>query len=260
MKKTNVKSHSSTKPLKTYKTDETLSHGICQNTFHNILRCDNPQEGHPETKMTFVPIKVNQRFVPSSHIFKGENPEEIKISKKSGIRYTPSNVLFNDEYFEKNPKINPQKKKGYAINKLWQQNKYSNGQLINSKSCKFLSKKKIDDNYNKNPIKINTKEENQKMNQEIAAKSLRHAKAYDGFLGSKNCKRILGGINRPNLEKNAKDKNDTYNNNSDKVTKNNFNINQKAVMINKNKDNFVPYYGKRHFRFVSFGKNSYTFA
>ena len=133
----------------TDKTDETLSHGICQNTFHNILRCDNPQEGHPETKMTFVPIKVNQRFVPSSHIFKGENPEEIKISKKSGIRYTPSNVLFNDEYFEKNPKINPQKKKGYAINKLWQQNKYSNGQLINSKSCKFLSKKKIDDNYNK---------------------------------------------------------------------------------------------------------------
>ncbi len=210
--------------------------------------------------MTFVPIKVNQRFVPSSHIFKGENPEEIKISKKSGIRYTPSNVLFNDEYFEKNPKINPQKKKGYAINKLWQQNKYSNGQLINSKSCKFLSKKKIDDNYNKNPIKINTKEENQKMNQEIAAKSLRHAKAYDGFLGSKNCKRILGGINRPNVEKNAKGKNDTYNNNSDKVTKNNFNINQKAVMINKNKDNFVPYYGKRHFRFVSFGKNSYTFA
>ena len=258
MKKSNVRSHSSAQPLKTYKTDETLSRGICQNTFHNILRCDNPQTGHPETKMTFVPIKVNQRRVPTSNIFKGEDPKDIKVSKKSGIRYTPSNIIFNDDYFEKNPKINPQKKKGYIINKLWQENKYSNGQIINSKSCKNLSKRRIDDNYNKNPMKINTKEENQKMNQEIAAKSSRHAKAYNGFLGSKNCKRILGGITSSYFENNKKVENDLYNNN--KVTKNNFNINQKAMMINKNKDNFVPYYGKRHFRFVSFGKNSYTFA
>ena len=258
MKKTNVRSHSSTQPLKTYKTDGTLSRGICNNTFYNNLRCDNPQTGHPETKMTFVPIKVNQRRVPTSNIFKGENPSEIKVSKKSGIRYTPSSIIFNDDYFEKNPKINPQKKKGYMINKLWQQNKYSNGQLISSKSCKTLSKRRIDENYNKNPMKINTKEENQKMNQEIAAKSQRHAKAYDGFLGSKNTKRILGGINRiNNLENNKVVENDNFNN---KVTKNNFNINQKALMINKNKDNFVPYYGKKHFRFVTFGKNSYTFA
>ena len=54
-----------------------------------------------------------------------------------------------------------------------------------------------------------------------------------------------------------KGENDLYNN---KITKNNFNINQKSIMINKNKDNFVPYYGKRQFRAVSFGKGSYTFA
>ena len=260
MKKSNVKPQSSSKPLKTYQTGQTLTRGICQNTFHNLLRSDNPQTGHAETRMTFVPIKVNQkRKVPTSHIFSGENPEEIKISKKRGVRYTPSNILFNDDYFEKNPKINPQKKKGHMINKLWQEDKHMNGQLINSKSCKTLFKRRIDENYNKNPLKINTKEENEKMNQENAAKAARHTKAYDGFLGSKNCKRILGGISNPLFETKKNAENEQYKN-SNKITTNNFNINKKAMMINKNSDNFVPYYGKRHFRAVTFGKGSFTFA
>ena len=258
MKKSNVRSHRSSQPLKSYQTDQTLSGGICQNAFHNMLRSDNPELGHAETKMTFVPIKVNQRKkVPVSHIFSGENPLEIKVSKKKGIKYTPSNVLFNDDYFEKNPKINPQKKKGYIINKLWQENKHMDGKMINSKSCKSLFKRRIDENYKTNPIKINTKEENEKMNLELAVKSSRHTKAYNGFLGSDNCKRILGGIVNPKFENKIKGEHDQYNS---KITKNNFNINQKANMINKNSDNFVPYYGKRHFRCVSYGKNSFTFA
>ena len=260
MKKTNDRSHSSSQPLKTYQTGQTLTKGICQNTFYNLLRSDNQQLGHAETRMTFVPIKVNQlKKVPTSHIFSGENPSEIKVSKKKGVRYTPSNIIFNDDYFEKNPKINPQKKKGHMINKLWQENKHMDGQMINSKSCKSLFKKRIEDNYNKNPLRINTKEENKKMNEEIAAKAARHTKAYNGFLGSKNCKRILGGINNPYFENKTKGENDQYKN-SNKITSNNFNINQKALMINKNSDNFVPYYGKRHFRAVSFGKGSFTFA
>ena len=219
MKKSNVKNNSSSQPLKSYQTNQTLTRGICQNTFHNLLRCDNPEAGHAETKMTFVPIKVNQiRKVPTSHIFSGENPSEIKVSKKKGIRYTPSNIIFNDDYFEKNPKINPQKKKGYIINKLWQEDKHMNGQLINSKSCKTLFKRRIDENYNTNPMKINTLEENQKMNQELAAKISRHTKAYNGFLGSKDCKRILGGINNPYLENKKKGENDLYNNNNNKIT------------------------------------------
>ena len=135
-----------------------------------------------------------------------------------------------------------------------------NGQLINSKSCKTLFKRRIDENYNTNPMKINTQEENQKMNQELAAKISRHTKAYNGFLGSKDCKRILGGINNPYLENKKKGENDLYNNNNNKITNNNFNINQKAMIINKNRDNFVPYYGKKHFRAVSYGKSSFTFA
>ncbi len=245
MKKTNVRSHSSAQPMKSYNTEQTLTRGICQNAFHNMLRSDNPQLGHAETKMTFVPIKVNKvRKVPTSHIFSGENASEIKVSKKKGVRYTPSNVLFDDDYFEKNPKINPQKKRGHMVNKLWQENKHMDGKMINSKSCKTLFKRRIDENYNTNPIRINTKEENQKMNEELAAKVARHTKAYNGFLGSKNCKRILGGINNPYIENKIKGDNDQYNN---KITKNTFDINQKAVLINKNSDNFVPYYGKKHF-------------
>ena len=261
MKKSNVKSPSSSQPLKSYKTEQTLTRGICQNTFHNLLRCDNPAAGHAETKMTFVPIKVNQlKKVPTSHIFSGENPSEIKVSKKKGIKYTPSNIIFNDDYFEKNPKINPQKKKGYVINKLWQENKHMDGQMINSKSCKTLFKRRIDENYNTNPMKINTLEENRKMNQEFVNKVAQHAKAYNGFLGSKECKRILGGINNPYLENKKKGENDLYKKNNNKITNNNFNINQKAALINKNTENFVPYYGKKHFRAVSFGKTSFTFA
>ena len=171
MKKSNVRSYRSSQPLKSYQTDQTLTGGICQNAFHNMLRSDNPELGHAETKMTFVPIKVNQRKkVPVSHIFSGENPLEIKVSKKKGIKYTPSNVLFNDDYFEKNPKINPQKKKGYIINKLWQENKHMDGKMINSKSCKSLFKRRIDENYKTNPIKINTKEE--KIAKEFLGESL----------------------------------------------------------------------------------------
>ena len=246
MKKSNVKNNSSSQPLKSYQTNQTLTRGICQNTFHNLLRCDNPEAGHAETKMTFVPIKVNQiRKVPTSHIFSGENPSEIKVSKKKGIRYTPSNIIFNDDYFEKNPKINPQKKKGYIINKLWQEDKHMNGQLINSKSCKTLFKRRIDENYNTNPMKINTLEENQKMNQELAAKISRHTKAYNGFLGSKDCKRILGGINNPYLENKKKGENDLYNNNNNKKTNNNINKNKKDMIKNKNKNNIIQYYKKK---------------
>ena len=120
-----------------------------------------------------------------------------------------------------------------------------------------MFKKRIDDNYKANPIKINTKEENEKMNLDLAAKVSKRTKAYKGFLGSDNCKRILGGIVNPKFENMIKGENAQ---NNDKITKNNFDINQKAVMINKNNDNFVPYYGKRHFRCVSFGKKSFTFA
>ena len=117
MRKYKTKSFSTNTPAKALKTDQTLSKGICENAFYNLLRTDGNKTGDPETKMTFVPIKVNQRKVPESHIFTGEDPSKIKVSRKSNITYTPSHVIFNDFYFERNPKINPLKKKKYEMEK-----------------------------------------------------------------------------------------------------------------------------------------------
>ena len=94
---------SKTKPItpkKSFSTDETLSAGICENHFFNILRGDSTN-GHPETKMTFVPIKVNQRRVPISHIFTGEDPSEVKESQKKHVKSQVSSIMFNDNYIEK---------------------------------------------------------------------------------------------------------------------------------------------------------------
>lgn len=248
MKKAKTRSFSSStkRPLKT---QETLSNGICQTAFFNILRSEDPNSGHIETKMTFVPIKVNQRKVPISHIFTGEDPSTIKVTRKSAIKYTPSNVMFNDDYFEKNPKINPLKKKKYEMEKKWKESKQPYSDELNlSKSRRDRLKRRIDENYRTNPIKINTKEENMKMNQEIALRSQRHAEAYNGYLGSKNCGRILGGIKSPKLENRIKFEEQKYNN---KIIDNNFKINNRAFMLNKNENNEVPYYGKRNWGYVN---------
>ena len=41
--------------------------------------------------------------------------------------------------------------------------------------------------------------------------------------------------------------------NSDKVTNNSFNITQNAMILNKNENQQVPYYGRRHFINCSYG-------
>ena len=260
MKKSKTRPFSSDDPTKSLKTAQKLTKGVCENAFYNTLRTDGNSNGHPETKMTFVPIKVNQRKVPESHIFTGEDPSTIKVTRKSAIRYTPSKVLFNDFYFEKNPKINPIKKKKYEMEKKWKENKqpYSD-ELILSKSKKDILKRRIDENYKTNPIKINTPEENIKMNQELALKSLRHTKAYNGYLGSNNCKRILGGIKSPKLENKMKIMYESEKCNN-KITNNNFKINERAMALNKNEKNEIPYYGKRNFRAVNCGKHGFTYA
>jgi hypothetical protein len=141
------------------------------------------------------------------------------------------------------------------MEKKWKESKqpYSD-ELILSKSKKDILKRRIDENYNTNPLKINTKEENIKMNQEIALKSERHTKAYNGYLGSKKCRRILGGINSPKIEN--KIKLDEHN----KITNNSFNITKRAITLNKNNENYIPYYGRRNFRFINCGNGAFTYA
>ena len=249
-----INSKSRSLSSKSHNSEQNLSAGFCNNFFFNNLRGDS--NGHPETKMTLVPIKVNKRKVLKSHIFTGEDPSTIKVTKKSKIRYNPSNVLFNDNYFEKNPKINPLRKKRYEMEKNWKKSKHLySDELISSKSKKHFWKKGIEENDNTNPLKINTKEENIKMNEELALKYKNRAIAYNGYLGSKNCGRILGGIFSPKLMRRYKTQKDF-----NKITNNNSNINERAMMLNWNKDKEVPYYGKKSFRFVPCAGKGMTYA
>ena len=121
--------------------------------------------------------------------------------------------------------------------------KYSD-ELILSNRRRNLLQRKIKDNYTNNPMKILNKEEREQYNKEIELKNKRHAEAFGKMMNSKSCRRILGGIKRNKGE---------GQNQVNKITNNDFNITQKAVVLNKNEDNQIPYYGRRHFRFASFG-------
>ena len=70
------------------------------------------------------------------------------------------------------------------------------------------------------------------------------------MFNSDSCKRILGGIKNSRL---------TNRDQIGKITNNEFNITQRAEYMNKNEENQVPYYGRRHFRFASCGKQNLVY-
>lgn len=227
------------------KTEEKLTSGNCESTFHNMLR--GGEDGHAETKMAFVPLKARKRREQTSHIFTGEDPSSIKETQKKHVRYDKSNVMFNDSYYEKNPKINPQRCAKYNFEEKYKKNAKYSDELILSDARKKLLERKIHDNYKTNPLKILNKEENDKLNKEVALKNQKHTKAFNKTHGSEGCKRVLGGIK-------------TEKNQVNKITNNDFNITQKSAILNKNEENQVPYYGRRHFRFASCGTgNGYVY-
>ena len=226
---------------KSFKTEEKLSKGNCESAFHNMLR--GGESGHAETKMTFVPLTVNKRREQVSHIFTGEDPSTIKETQKKHVKHLQSNVMFNDSYFEKNPKINPQKKARYNFENQYKKNAKYSDELILSERRKKLLERKINDNYKNNPMKILSKEENDIYNKEVAMKNQRHTQAFKKMMGSEGCKRVLGGIKSERMKPNE----------ANKITNNDFNITKKAEELNKNEDNQIPYYGRRHYRFASYG-------
>lgn len=223
------------------KTESKLSKGGCDTAFYTSLRSgDKP---HAETKMTFVPIKVNTRKTFESHIFTGEDPATIK---KEGIQrfYTPSHIMFNSEYVEKKPKINPLKKKKYEVEQKIKESEKNPGRTRN------IMQRRINDNYLRNPMRILTKEETKQYNDELTKKNEKRTDTYRAILGSKAYSRTLGGIRRPKSQLDIKVNYNT------KITDNNFDITKRSMQLNKNKENNgeVPYYGKRHFVCVSYGK------
>ena len=231
---------------KSFQTEEKLSKGNCESTFHNMLR--GGENGHAETKMVFVPLKVNRRREQVSHIFTGEDPSKIRETQRKHVKHEKSSVMFNDNYFEKNPSIKPQRLARYNFEEKYKKNaKYSDEIHIGEQRKKRLERK-INDNFLVNPIKMLNKEENQKLNNELALKNQRRTNAFKNYMGSDGCRRVLGGIKSHRLSA------DKIQNN--KVVNNNFNITQKSMDINKNLNNEVPYYGRRHYRFASCGRGT----
>ena len=228
-----------------FRTQQTLSQGNCESTFYNMLRTGDPEHGHVETKMTFVPIKVNKRREQVSHIFTGEDPSTIKESQKKHGKHLVSNVIFNDSYVEKNPKINPRRKARYNFEEKYKNNQKYSDELVLSDRRKQLLQRKIKDNYTNNPIKILNQTETEQYNRELALKNKGHSLAFNKMMNSSSCKRILGGIKRDKIRNNDNPVN--------KITNNDFNITKKSQILNKNEDNQIPYYGRRHFRFASCG-------
>ena len=94
-KKSKLANTAKSPSAESFRTQQTLSKGNCESTFFNILRTGDPNHGHVETKMTFVPIKVNKRREQTSHIFTGEDPSTIKQSHKKHGKHLTSNIIFN---------------------------------------------------------------------------------------------------------------------------------------------------------------------
>ena len=140
--------------------------------------------------MTFVPIKVNIRKNLESHIFTGEDPATVK---KEGIQrfYTPSHILFNSEYVERKPKINPLKKKKYEI-----EQKIKESENNPSKYTRNIMQRRIKENYLHNPMKILTREETKQYNDELTKRNKNRTNAYRAILGSNAYSRTLGRIKR----------------------------------------------------------------
>ena len=232
-----------------FKTKHNLNKAFCDKTFKNNLRNDDPTHIHNEIRMIDFNPKIRKCKEQTSHIFSGEEPNKIKYSHRQNF-YVPSNIIFNDDYVEKNPKINNEKKLRYIMEKKWkdESKKLYSDELIISKERQKRLDRKIKDNFIVNPIKVLTNEQSKKLNEEEKLKNNRHAIAYNHILNSERFQRTLKGIQRANFN----DKN--YNNN--KVTNDDFNITQKANLLNKNQNNERPYFGRKHFRHASCGSGS----
>ena len=184
-----------------------------------------------------IPKRGGYRKEQVSHIFTGEDPSSVKQSKKGQMRNQVSHVIFNDSYFERHPNIKQGRKQRYLIeDKIRKESGYTDD-LKQPKQTEAF-KRKIKDSYLHNPMKIYNKEEVRQYNESERQKYANRAKAFDSVYGSDKCRRTLGGINR---------RTDAYTTNADKVTSNSFNITKKAMILNKNENQQVPYYPKRHF-------------
>lgn len=204
-------------------TEEKMSKENCEFKFKQTLRNNLEEKEYIEKK----PLKENKPINPKKL---QEQESDIFIKKASGnpecakkqLPHLRSNVLFNDDYVEQNPKINKGKTVKYQREKELKEikNLYSDEPNF-SDSRKQRLERKINDNFNKNPMKILDKIETSDLNKIMEEKNAKKKEVYEGFLGSQNTKKLVGGYCKENSRL------------SDKITNNDFNITEKAKEINK---------------------------
>ena len=184
-------------------------------------------------------ILSNSQKYKISNIFSGEDPKIVKESQRKHIQPKESNIMFNDDYVEKCPNIIEWRKKRYTLEEKMKNNATYYDDMKKPKDT-FAFKKKINDYYKSNPLMIYDKQETKILNEKERQKYIEKEKAYNNVFGSDNFKRTLGGIKRRSNIQIEKI-------NSDKINNNNFNINKNALVLNKDENQKVPYFGKKHF-------------
>ena len=230
-------------PVLDFKTKQTLNNNLCEQTFKNALRGDG-EKVHNENRLAYVDPKIRKKREQTSHIFSGEEPKPNEHKPMVATRYIPSNVMFNDDYVEKNPKINVQKKVRYEVEKQMKDDskKQYAAELVISPQRMNGLQRKIQENYKTNPMEILTPEQNQHINEQKRIQVAKKTEAYKGYMGSEKIKKTFRSMAKDPY---AKEK-------VSKITNDDFETYQRALVLKKEE----PNYGKRHFRVASMGSGA----
>ena len=232
-----------------YRTPGNLNRGLCEQTFKNALRDEGTGFGHKETNLAEFKDNPRRRREQKSHIFSGEEDQPERRGGKA-MKYIPSNVMFNDEYFEENPQFNPQKKARYEDEKRRKNdaNKLYSDELRICPEREEAMNRKLRDNYGKNPLKILSPEETQKYNSQNRQKIALRTRVIGKYMGSKELK--------GNFAEYKKNRNGDDGYEQPKIVNNDMNAMSQAV--NQKKDE--PNYGKRHFQAANYGNGAFSYV
>ena len=171
-----------------------------------------------------------------SNVFCGQ---ELKESQRKHMKHKSDSIIFNDNYIEHNPNIKEWRKQRYIFEEKYKNSATYFDDLKQPKNT-LAFKRKLKDYRGSNPMKVLNKEEAKKFNDKERQKLEKKEKIFNNVFGSDNCKRTLGGISKKsNIDK------EKFNN--DKINNNNFNITQNAMILNKDDNQQIPYYGRKHF-------------
>ena len=231
-----------------YRTPGNLNRGLCEQTFKNALRDEGTGFGHKETTLAEYKDNPRRRREQVSHVFSGDDGQQERRGGKA-IRYIPSNVMFNDEYFEQNPQYNPQKKARYEDEKRRKEesNKLYSDELRICPEREEGMNRKIRDTYGKNPLKILNQEETSKFNTDNRQRVSERTKVIGKYMGSAELKGTFAEF--------RKNRNGEVNYEQPKIVNNDMEAMSKAAGNRQSE----PNYGKKHFQPASCGGGAFTY-